>query len=164
MIRLLLVDDDPSLLDIGKLFLKKSGAFSIETAESAVTALEMLAVHPFDAVISDYEMPVTDGIAFLREVRRRYRDLPFILFTGRGREEVVIEALNSGADFYVQKGGDPVSQFADLTHKIMQATEKKKQRTHLKERKNVTASSWKASSTASPPRARTASSRTPRHQ
>ncbi len=126
MIRLLLVDDDPSLLDIGKLFLKKSGAFSIETAESAVTALEMLAVHPFDAVISDYEMPVTDGIAFLREVRRRYRDLPFILFTGRGREEVVIEALNSGADFYVQKGGDPVSQFADLTHKIMQATEKKK--------------------------------------
>ncbi|MEI7650093.1 MAG: PAS domain S-box protein, partial [Methanomicrobiales archaeon] len=47
--------------------------------------------------------------------------IPFILFTGRGREEVVIQAINSGADFYLQKGGEPGAQFAELTHKIKAA-------------------------------------------
>jgi DNA-binding NarL/FixJ family response regulator len=49
--------------------------------------------------------------------------VPFIIFTGKGREEVVIEALNSGADFYIQKGGDPKAQFAELAHKIRQAVQ-----------------------------------------
>jgi PAS domain S-box-containing protein len=68
-------------------------------------------------------MPGMDGIAFLKEVRRRYGDIPFILFTGRGREEVVIEAINNGADFYLQKGGNPTAQFAELSHKIRIAVE-----------------------------------------
>ncbi len=46
---------------------------------------------------------------------------PFILFTGRGREEVAIEALNSGADFYMQKGGDVQTLFAVLEHKLKEA-------------------------------------------
>jgi len=59
-------------------------------------------------------MPETNGIDFLKLIRSRDDPIPFILFTGRGREEVVIEALNSGADFYLQKGGDPSSQFKEL--------------------------------------------------
>jgi len=59
-----------------------------------------------------------DGIAFLKKTREISDLIPFILFTGRGREEVVIEAINNGADFYLQKGGEPVSQFAELAHKI----------------------------------------------
>ena len=51
-------------------------------------------------------------------------DIPFILFTGRGREEVVIEAINNGVDFYLQKGGDPKAQFAELGHKIKKAVNK----------------------------------------
>ena len=57
-------------------------------------------------------MPDTDGIAFLRKIRES-SDIPFILFTGRGREEVVIDAINNGVDFYLQKGGDPKSQFVE---------------------------------------------------
>ncbi|MCX6689152.1 MAG: PAS domain S-box protein, partial [Methanoregula sp.] len=57
--------------------------------------------------------------------RARGDKTPFILFTGKGREEVVIEALNSGADFYLQKGGDPGAQFAELSHKIRQAAARK---------------------------------------
>ena len=71
-------------------------------------------------------MPEMDGIAFLKIVRERFGDLPFILFTGRGREEVVIEAINNGVDFYLQKGGDPKSQFAELSHKIKMAVERKR--------------------------------------
>ena len=66
-----------------------------------------------------------DGIAFLKAVRERFGDIPFILFTGRGREEVVIDAINNGADFYLQKGGDPKSQFAELSHKIRQSVRRK---------------------------------------
>ncbi len=66
-------------------------------------------------------MPEMDGIAFLKVVRARGDKTPFIIFTGKGREEVVIEALNSGADFYLQKGGEPRSQFAELVHKIRHA-------------------------------------------
>ena len=74
-------------------------------------------------------MPVMDGIEFLKKVRMDFKDIPFILFTGRGREEVVIEAINCGADFYLQKGGAPRAQFSELSHKIRQAIRNKTGRT-----------------------------------
>ena len=125
MYSVLYVDDEPHLLALGKLFLEKSGEFAVDTKESAQDGLALFASRHFDAIISDYQMPDKDGIEFLKEVRSDYGDVPFILFTGRGREEVVIEAINSGADFYLQKGGDPKSQFAELAHKIKQAVRKK---------------------------------------
>ena len=75
----------------------------------------------FDAIVSDFQMPEMNGITLLREIRST-SDIPFILFTGKGREEVVIDAINTGADSYLQKGGDPTTQFAELGHKILQAT------------------------------------------
>lgn len=78
-------------------------------------------------------MPEMDGLALLRKVRESWPDIPFILFTGRGREEVVIEALNRGADFYLQKGGDPKAQFTELAHKIKQAVIARKASSELKE-------------------------------
>ena len=60
-------------------------------------------------------MPDMNGIEFLKKVRASGNTIPFVLFTGRGREEVVIEALNEGANFYLQKGGEPKSQFAELS-------------------------------------------------
>ncbi|HTY14973.1 MAG TPA: tetratricopeptide repeat protein [Methanoregulaceae archaeon] len=125
MYSVLYVDDEPNLLAIGKLFLERSGDFVVDTKESAQEGLAVFGSRHFDAIISDYQMPEKDGIQFLKEVRSGYGDVPFILFTGRGREEVVIEAINSGADFYIQKGGDPKSQFAELAHKIKQAVSKK---------------------------------------
>ena len=125
-LRVLYVDDEPGLLAIAKLFLERRGAFSVDTLTSAKVALEQLDREPYDAIISDYQMPEMDGIQFLVEVRARLGPVPFILFTGRGREEVVIQAINSGADFYLQKGGDPGAQFAELAHKIQQAASRKK--------------------------------------
>ena len=43
---------------------------------------------------------------------------PFILFTGKGREEVVVEAFENGADAYLQKGGEPRSVFVEMEHRI----------------------------------------------
>jgi len=118
MISVLYVDDEPGLLEITKIFLEKDGEFKVTTVLSAEEALSSPQLPGYDAIVSDYHMGGMDGIAFLKAVRERYGDLPFILFTGRGREDVVIDAINNGVDFYLQKGGDPAAQFAELKHKI----------------------------------------------
>ncbi len=118
MYQVLYVDDEHDLLEIAKLYLEISHEFTIDTDTSAQETLKNRDLSEYDAIISDYQMPEMDGITFLKEVRARYGAIPFILFTGRGREEVVIEAINNGADFYLQKGGDPKSLFAELMHKV----------------------------------------------
>jgi PAS domain S-box-containing protein len=129
----LYVDDEPGLLEIGKLFLEQDGQFSVDTIISAPDALTLLNTKTFDAIISDYQMPGMDGIAFLKRVRAAFGDVPFILFTGRGREEVVIDAIDNGVDFYVQKGGDPRSQFMELGHKILKAVQKRRADTGIRD-------------------------------
>ncbi len=133
MLSVLYVDDETGLLDIGKIFLESLGHFSIDTATSACTAISLMNEKKFDAIVSDYQMPEMDGIEFLRRVRTSGSDIPFILFTGRGREEIAIQALNEGADFYLQKGGDPISQFTELAYKIRQAVSRRSAELALKE-------------------------------
>lgn len=125
-ISFLYVDDEEELLTIAKLFLERTGEFRVDIAKSAQEALQSGSLQSYDAIISDYQMPGMNGIEFLKAVRDQDKDIPFILFTGKGREEVVIEAINNGADFYLQKGGDPKSQFAELSHKIKQAVRRKR--------------------------------------
>jgi len=125
-IRVLYVDDESTLLDIGKQVLEQSGDFTVTTATSVPEALRLLERERFDVIVSDYQMPEMDGIEFLVLVRTKFGEIPFILFTGKGREEVVIEALNAGADGYLQKGSELKSQFAELSHKIKSAASRKK--------------------------------------
>jgi len=117
-INILCVDDESSLLEVCKIFLERSGQFTVDTALSAYSALDLLKHNTYHAIVSDYQMPGMDGIEFLKSVRSSGNTIPFIIFTGKGREDVVIEALNEGADFYLQKGGKPKPQFAELKHKL----------------------------------------------
>jgi|GEM_PF-369917 len=133
MYSVLYVDDDPALLDIGKIYLDMSGNFSVDTSGSVSEAMEMIRQKRYDAIVSDYEMAEINGIEFLRYVRQQFKDLPFILFTGRGREDIVIEAINNGADFYLQKGGEPKAQFAELDYKIRTAIDRRRVQVELQE-------------------------------
>ena len=126
MISVLYVDDEPVLLEVGKVYLERSGQFRVDTLLSAPAALGILKTRSYDIIVSDYQMPEMNGIAFLKIVRETWPTLPFIIFTGRGREEVVVEALNYGADHYLQKGGEPKAQFAELGHIITRSVERKR--------------------------------------
>lgn len=132
-IQVLYVDDEPELLEIGKRYLEKIGTFAVTILSSAGEGLRALEDHSFDAIVSDYQMPKMDGITFLKELRHQGDQTPFILFTGKGREEIAIEAYEHGADQYVQKGGGPRAQFVDLAHKIRRSVEM-----HMIEEKNKT--------------------------
>ncbi|GEM_PF-1107117 len=120
-VHVLHVDDEPLFLDISKHFLEKESQITVENIDSAQSALSLLNDRSFDVILSDYEMAEMNGISFLKELRSRGYEHPFILFTGKGREEVVIEAFNNGATFYLQKGGKPEAQFTELTKKILHA-------------------------------------------
>ncbi|KXA94757.1 hypothetical protein AKJ36_02300 [candidate division MSBL1 archaeon SCGC-AAA259I07] len=120
--RVLLIDDETDILEQAKIFLEKEdNRLDVETAGSAEEGLEMLNSSEYDAVVSDYQMPRMDGLEFLESVRKeRDSDIPFIIFTGKGREEVAIKALNLGADRYLQKGGSPKSQYRVLADAVVQ--------------------------------------------
>lgn len=121
VISVLCIDNEVPLLELTKLTLERSGTFVVDTAQSAPDAFEKLKHNAYDAIVCDYHMEEMDGIEFLKEIRASGNDIPFIIFTGRGREDVVIQAYENGVDFYVQKTGDPKVQFADLAQKITRA-------------------------------------------
>jgi len=127
--RLLHVDDDPAVLDLTAAFLDRELDWAVTTVtETSVdTALEWLRREPFDCVISDYDMPEMDGLAFFDVVRDRDVGAPFILYTGKGSEEIASQALNAGVTGYFQKGGP--DQQRRLANRVGQAIEESRTKT-----------------------------------
>jgi PAS domain S-box-containing protein len=119
LIKVLYVDDEPLLLDICREFVQIPGEIEMDTASSVDEAEKAMSTTDYQVVVSDYQMPGISGVDFLKRLRSQFGHVPFILFTGRGREEVAIEALNCGADFYLQKGGDPSVQYGQLQKAIV---------------------------------------------
>ena len=115
----LLVDDDRDFLLLVKEMLERMGRFEVTSAESVDEAFALLSRGRYDVIVADYLMPGATGLDMLRTLRADGNDTPFVMFTGKGREDVAIDALNSGADFYVQKGGDSGASFANLSKMIM---------------------------------------------
>jgi PAS domain S-box-containing protein len=132
MIKVLYVDDEPVLLEIAKIFLEKSQEFSIDVTTSVQDIINSEKLKSYDAIISDYQMAGMDGITFLKHIHAEFGDIPFIIFTGKGREDVVIAALNNGADYYVNKGIDPRSRFDELSTNIKKAVRRRQEREAIK--------------------------------
>ncbi|MGM0604546.1 MAG: GAF domain-containing protein [Halobacteriota archaeon] len=135
-IRALYIDDDETLVNLTQQFLETNyPSIDVETTTAAEDALQLIATDAFDAVVCDYQMPKMDGLDVLEWVRTEYgSDLPFILFTGRGRESVAIEALNLGADRYLEKRGDPTSRYGVLAEAIKQEVDHHRTQRRLQKR------------------------------
>ncbi len=134
--RILLIDDEEALLELAEIFLEQEQGFEVDTALSAQEALDRLKRDRFDVIVSDYHMPGMNGIELLKKLKSAEDTTPYILFTGRGREDVAIDALNSGASFYLLKGGDPKSQFAELVNMIRTSTREARAANTLREEKD----------------------------
>ena len=123
MLSVLLIDDEPALLEVMKPFIERSGEMSVQTVPSAIEALKILPEKSFDAIIVDYNMPEINGIAFLKILRSKGDTTPVIIFTGAGHERTAIDAINYGANFFLQKDDDPQKQFHELCEMVKTAAE-----------------------------------------
>jgi len=104
-IQVLHVDDNPEFAELAATFVEQEDdRLTVDIATSASEALDRLTEEELDCIVSDYEMPGQDGIEFLKTVRERYPDLPFILYTGKGSEEIASDAISAGVSDYLQKG------------------------------------------------------------
>jgi len=103
-IHVLHVDDNPDFTDITATYLERTDdRLTVGTAHSATEALSQFDSERIDCIVSDYEMPGRDGIELLQAVRERAPDFPFILFTGKGSEEIASEAISAGVTDYLRK-------------------------------------------------------------
>jgi DNA-binding NtrC family response regulator len=122
-IRVLHVDDDPEVTELTAAFLQREDErISVETATSADEGLQLLSESEIDCIVSDYEMPRKSGIEFLDSVTEDYPNLPFILYTGKGSEEVASEAISAGVTDYLQKESG-TDDYALLSNRIIHAVE-----------------------------------------
>lgn len=124
-IRVLHVDDDLSQLEAAKQIMQDMNSnLRVDFALSIDQAFSKLSIECYDAIVSDYEMPGKNGLDFLKTLKQIGWEIPFILFTGKGREEVAIQALNLGADGYYNKQGSPETVYGELVHGLLTAHEK----------------------------------------
>ncbi len=122
-VRVLHVEDDTEFGELVSVYLERdAGAISVHTAAAPNEGLDVLAARDIDCIVSDYDMPGMNGIEFLERVRETYPDLPFILFTGKGSEEVASEAISAGVTDYLQKERG-TSQYTVLANRIHNAVE-----------------------------------------
>jgi PAS domain S-box-containing protein len=122
-IDILHVEDDPDFADLTGEFLElEDERFSVSAANDSHEGLDRLESEEFDCIVSDYDMPGGNGIEFLSSVRERYPDIPFILFTGKGSEEVASEAISAGVTDYLQKDTGS-EQYELLANRIATAVE-----------------------------------------
>ena len=113
-ISLLCIDDEPLFLDAFKARLEQEKDLAVTTALTAADALDVLNRQYFDVIIADYAMPDMDGLALLKEIRARGGQSIFVMATAKRLAHIARDALNTGADYYLQKGADMGNEVARL--------------------------------------------------
>ena len=100
--RILVVDDEENTR-IGLSKLLSQEGFEVESAANGNDALDLLSQHKINLVISDINMPDMNGLAFLRELSRKFPSTSVIMITAYGGVESYLEAMNLGAYEYLHK-------------------------------------------------------------
>lgn len=103
--KILVVDDFSTMRRIVKNILKQLGFENIEEAEDGGQAYQKVKEGGFGFVITDWNMPNVDGLAFLQSVRNdpQYKDLPVLMVTAEAEKEKVVTAVQAGVDNYIVK-------------------------------------------------------------
>ncbi|SMO42513.1 GAF domain-containing protein [Halorubrum cibi] len=128
----LVVDDEPGAADLAATYLERllDGIETI-TVTSPTAALERLRERPIDCVVSDHDMPESTGLELLETVRSEIGEVPFLLFTGKGSEEIASEAISAGVTDYLQKGG--ADGYEMLANRVDNALSRRQAESDLRE-------------------------------
>ncbi|MDR2508355.1 MAG: chemotaxis response regulator CheY [Candidatus Accumulibacter sp.] len=104
-LRILVVDDFPTMRRFIRNLLKELGFGNVEEAEDGVSALQKLKLKDFGLVLTDWNMPNMDGLQLLQEIRSNsdLAQLPVIMLTAEAKKENIIAAATSGASGYIVK-------------------------------------------------------------
>ncbi len=126
LINIIIVDDDTEAAAFLRSGLSKEAPhFSVATATNGLECLEYIDNNKVDCILSDYQMPVMDGMELLEALRESGINIPFIFITGRGGEEVAREAFKNGAfDYFMRDYGS--EYFARITNSVVQAVRRKR--------------------------------------
>src|SRR5438552_441680 len=117
--RVLLVDDDPALLEaLPEALRLRMSALTVDTADSAAAALDRIADRDYDAVVTDIKMPGMDGLELLAKLRTHRPDTPTLMITGHGEHDLVVDALRAGAYDFIQTPIDRDYFVASLSRAI----------------------------------------------
>ncbi len=114
MLSVLLIDDDPEMLEIISLEIGGDGDFSIQTCNSPYDALELAHVQKFDSIVCDFNMPGMDGGSLLHLLRSRGCTAQHILYSGKELDDEIKNLLTGCVDVYVQREGNPEAEFCKL--------------------------------------------------
>jgi two-component system chemotaxis response regulator CheY len=114
VIPLILVDDDPDMLQLMQLAFTDSGDYEVIACPDARDALEILKQRTVSVIISDFKMPVMSGGEFVRAARDMGYSGLFIIYSGRGKDQLIKKAYRDGADFYLPRSGDFSKEFSSL--------------------------------------------------
>ena len=135
-IRLLHVDDEPDFAEPAAAFVERENdRIRVETASNAEDALDRLEASTFDCIVSEYDLPGRNGIELFEAVREEYPELPFILFTGKGSEEVASDAISAGITDYLQKE-DGTDQYTLLANRVQNAVAARQSATEARQRRH----------------------------
>ena len=103
MARILVVDDEPDMLELVRMLLTQQTNHQVECAGSGTAARDMLAAGHYDLVITDMKMPDLEGLELMELSRQRDPAVPFIFITGFGSIEAAVETVRKGAFDYITK-------------------------------------------------------------
>jgi DNA-binding NtrC family response regulator len=127
--QLLLVDDEPVILDVLARILSKNG-HQIMQAPDGETAVKMLWEHGFHVVISDKNLPGLSGLDLIKQVKELSPDTDCVLITGYSSKEAAIDALNKGASAYIEKPFDDIKTVRDRIEKVISDQRDRVRRKH----------------------------------
>ncbi len=108
-LKILAVDDSPTMRRIIVNTLKRAGFNDVAEASDGKDALAKMKVDKYDFIITDWNMPEMDGLAFVTQMRNsdEFRELPVLMVTTRSVKEDIIEAMKAGVNNYIVKPFTP---------------------------------------------------------
>lgn len=104
--RILIAEDEPIMQKTIALRMKKDG-YEVVATDNGREALQMIAEHLPDLIITDIMMPYASGLEIVGTVKKGEKKIPVIVLSAMGQENVVLEAFNLGADDFISKPFSP---------------------------------------------------------